>query len=534
MISEREVRNALMEPNRNPYEQTPGVQQPSVPQNADEQAGSAPRPAEQSAAQPVYAQPQEAVRPGYSGYAAPQGYPQQVYAQPAAGGEAQTGTPYGYAAQQGAYVQQNAYVQQAWQGQYPAGTPGYPGAQPQTPAPPKRRRSWTVVGLIAGALACMFVGFLLSLNLLIPMLANRIDNSSYPWQADETEQNTPVIKKDEYAPDPSITEIGGTAPVIQNTANPVPEIAAYWAESMVGINGYTTEDGVETLYARGSGFVIREDGYILTNFHVIAESASYTVDIEGKGECPAQFVGGDATMDIAVLKVDCSGLKPVAIGSSADTKVGELAIAMGNPAGADTDLSGSVTVGYVSYVGRKMTYNNTQQEFLQIDTAVNPGNSGGALLNSRGEVIGIVTLKSLVSSYDENGYAINSEGLGFAIPIDAAVETALSIIQSGSVKRPGIGILYVELSAEDAAEQKVPQGKQVQSFMPDSPAEAAGLEKDDVIVRCNGVTLSEQDILVDTIRAAAPGDTIALSVWREGKMLDFTVVVGDMNHMVVY
>ncbi len=136
MISEREVRNALMEPNRNPYEQTPGVQQPSVPQNADEQAGSAPRPAEQSAAQPVYAQPQETVRPGYSGYAAPQGYPQQVYAQPAAGWEAQTGTPSGYATQQGAYVQQNAYVQQAWQGQYPAGTPGYPGAQPQTPAPP--------------------------------------------------------------------------------------------------------------------------------------------------------------------------------------------------------------------------------------------------------------------------------------------------------------------------------------------------------------------------------------------------------------
>ena len=114
------------------------------------------------------------------------------------------------------------------------------------------------------------------------------------------------------------------------------------------------------------------------------------------------------------------------------------------------------------------------------------------------------------------------------------METTLSIIQSGSVKRPGIGILYVELSAEDAAEQKVPQGKQVQSFMPDSPAEAAGLEKGDVIVRCNGVTLSEQDILVDTIRAAAPGDTIELSVWREGKMLDFTVVVGDMNHMVVY
>ena len=504
-----------MEPNRNPYEQTPGVQQPSVPQNADEQAGSAPRPAEQSAAQPVYAQPQEAVRPGYSGYAAPQGYTQQVYAQPAAGWEAQTGTPHGYAAQQGAYVQQNAYVQQAWQGQYPAGTPGYPGAQPQTPAPPKRRRSWTVVGLIAGALACMFVGFLLSLNLLIPMLANRIDNPPYPWQGDETEQNTPVIKQDEYAPDPSITEIGGTAPVIQNTANPVPEIAAYWAESMVGINGYTTEDGVETLYARGSGFVIREDGYILTNFHVIAESASYTVDIEGKGECPAQFVGGDATMDIAVLKVDCSGLKPVAIGSSADTRVGELAIAMGNPAGADTDLSGSVTVGYVSYVGRKMTYNNTQQEFLQIDTAVNPGNSGGALLNSRGEVIGVVAAK-----YSETGV----EGLGFAIQINDAVTIANDIITNGYVTgKPYMGIAVQTVSSAVAQYYSMVRGAYVSAIESGSCAEAAGIEVGDIITSLGGEDISSESDLAAAKKAFRSGETAPLTDYRSGEYIDLEI-----------
>ena len=180
--------------------------------------------------------------------------------------------------------------------------------------------------------------------------------------------------------------------------------------------------------------------------------------------------------------------------------------------------------------GRK----HPHQEFLQIDAAVNPGNSGGPLVNSKGEVIGIVTLKSLISSYDEYGNPINSEGLGFAIPIDAAKEIALRIINGGSIQRPGIGILYVELSAEEAARQQLPQGKMIQEFMSGSPAEKAGLELGDVIIKCNGVSLIEQDILVETIQAAEPGETIELTVWREGKELDFSVVVGDMNHMVVY
>ena len=211
-----------------------------------------------------------------------------------------------------------------------------------------------------------------------------------------------------------------------------------------------------------------------------------------------------------------------------------MAIAVGNPAGADANLTGSVTVGYVSYVGRKLSYNGTLQEFLQIDAAVNPGNSGGPLLNNRGEVIGIVTLKSLISSYDEYGNPISSEGLGFAIPIDMAKEIALKIINGGSIHRPGIGILYLDLSAEEAEQQQLPQGKLIQEFMIGSPAEKAGLELGDVIIRCNGISLSEQDILVETIQAQKPGDTIELTVWREGKELDFSVVVGDMNHMVTY
>lgn len=210
------------------------------------------------------------------------------------------------------------------------------------------------------------------------------------------EQDEPVIKEDDYAPDTGITSIGGEMPIITDTANPVPEIAEQLSESVVGINAYIEEAGEQVLHSRGTGFVIHENGYILTNYHVVVEGSSYTISVDGsEQEVEAKYVGGDATMDLAVLKVENTSLKAVALGSSAATKVGEMAIAVGNPAGADANLTGSVTVGYVSYVGRKLSYNGTLQEFLQIDAAVNPGNSGGPLLNNRGEVIGIVTLKSL-------------------------------------------------------------------------------------------------------------------------------------------
>ena len=426
---------------------------------------------------------------------------------------------YGYSQ----YVTQGPSVQ--------GGTYGYssPGAVPH-----KKRRGWTIVAIIAGILASMMIGCLLSMSLLIPTLKERLEEGSpYNWEEWGMEQDEPVIKEDDYAPDTGITSIGGEMPIITDTANPVPEIAEQLSESVVGINAYIEEAGEQVLHSRGTGFVIHENGYILTNYHVVVEGSSYTISVDGsEQEVEAKYVGGDATMDLAVLKVENTSLKAVALGSSAATKVGEMAIAVGNPAGADANLTGSVTVGYVSYVGRKLSYNGTLQEFLQIDAAVNPGNSGGPLLNNRGEVIGIVTLKSLISSYDEYGNPISSEGLGFAIPIDMAKEIALKIINGGSIHRPGIGILYLDLSAEEAEQQQLPQGKLIQEFMIGSPAEKAGLELGDVIIRCNGISLSEQDILVETIQAQKPGDTIELTVWREGKELDFSVVVGDMNHMV--
>ncbi len=402
--------------------------------------------------------------------------------------------------------------------------------------PKKKGRTLTVLAIIAGSLACLIVVSLFFIGVLIPMLKEKLESDyPYAWQDWNEELAEPIIKEDDYPPDSSITSIGGSAPVIENTINPVPEIAEQLSQSIVGIDAYMLEDGEPSLYSRGTGFVIHENGYILTNYHVVVEGDTYTVSVEGDDTLyEAKYVGGDATTDLAVLKVDGLNLKPVALGSSENTKVGEMAIAVGNPAGANANLTGSVTVGYISYVGRKLSYNGSQQEFLQIDAAINPGNSGGPLLNSKGEAIGVITLKSLISSYDEYGYPINSEGLGFAIPIDTAKEIALEIIRNGSLKRPGIGILYLELTAEEAAEQNVVQGKQIQDFMANSPAEAAGLELGDIIIKCNDVLLSEQDILVQTIQSLQLGDTIKLTVWREGQELDFIVTIADMNHMVVY
>ena len=415
-----------------------------------------------------------------------------------------------------------------------------PKADAEMQAPPvqsKKKRGWKVVAIIAVMLACMTVGCIFGVGVIAPLVyGGGYDNDlSDIWEDWEEEVQAPVIKEDDYPADPSISQIGGETPVISNTVNPVPEIAAQLRESVVGINAYETVEEEQQLISRGTGFVIHADGYILTNFHVIASGSTYTVSFDGQEEeYAARFVGGDATMDLAVLKIERTGLKPAALGNSAETQVGELAVAMGNPAGADANLTGSVTVGYVSYVNRQLSYNNSTQSFLQIDTAVNPGNSGGPLLNAQGEVIGVVTLKSVISSYDEYGQAINSEGLGFAIPMDTAGQVALSIIQNGSVKRPGIGILFYFLDVDKAAEKQLPQGALIDEFMAGSTAREAGLEIGDVIVRCNGIQVTTQQILVDAIARSTPGDLLTLTVWRNGEVKEFNVVVGDMNRMVTY
>ena len=281
--------------------------------------------------------------------------------------------------------------------------------------------------------------------------------------------------------------------------------------------------------SRGTGFVISSSGYIMTNYHVISGGAKFVVTDHDGTEYDAKLVGGDENLDVAVLKIEAN-LPALAIGDSESTRVGEMVVAIGDPAGAGQNLTGTVTVGYVSAVNRELLFNNMRQKFIQMDAAVNPGNSGGPLFNSKGEVIGMVTLKSLVSSVDASGSTINTEGIGFAIPINSAIDAAQQIISSGSVQRPGIGIRYSTITQQMAEANNLVPGNLVATFMGGSTAQQAGLEVGDIITRCDGQDVMEVN-MSDIVNSKKIGDSIAVTVWRDGQELEFTILIGDVNQM---
>ncbi|MBR4623560.1 MAG: trypsin-like peptidase domain-containing protein [Clostridia bacterium] len=386
----------------------------------------------------------------------------------------------------------------------------------------------------------VFIGLVVTIAgtwAMVDALGKAIDNNPEfnPLEPETKPSQTVPILEGGYGIDPSITSIGGEDMVLEETVNPIPDIAEQAMESIGKVTVYVNEQN-STPVAKYSGtcFVVHADGFLVTNYHVIASGDSFTIRFQNeKEELEAKYVGGDPSDDIAILKIDRKGLKPLALGDIEKTRVGELAIAIGNTSGANTELDGTLTVGYISYINRRVVSNQSTKEFLQVDTPINPGNSGGPLLNSKGQVIGIVNMKSLISSYDEYGKPIDSEGIGFAIPINRVRDNIVKIIQTGNIIRPGIGIIYTEVTDEMAAQMNVPKGKLIINFMNDSPAEKAGIRVNDVIIKCNGTDIVEEDVLAEIIKNCSVGDKVTLTVLRNGQELSFEVTIGDMNRMVV-
>lgn len=328
--------------------------------------------------------------------------------------------------------------------------------------------------------------------------------------------------------------------IVNNTESPVTAIAEKVSSSIVGIqvdyNSYDLWFGSHKSTGSGSGIIIRSDGYILTNNHVIeaavgngsklSEGSSISVILPNQQDerFKATIIGRDERTDIAVLKIDLSDLPAVDIGDPNALKVGELAVAIGNPAGLE--FMGSVTAGIISGLDRKIKVSETQElRVIQTDAAINPGNSGGALLNSKGEVIGINTVK--ISS---TGY----EGLGFAIPINDAMEIAESLIANGYVKgRPSLGVYIETKYTEDYAKAiKAPVGVLVKDVIPLSGAYNAGLKPGDVIVEFNGVPVKSFTELENEKNKNKAGDVIHLKVYRvtgsdasKGDYLSFDVTL---------
>jgi len=270
---------------------------------------------------------------------------------------------------------------------------------------------------------------------------------------------------------------------------------------------------------QGSGFIVSADGYILTNAHVVADADEVTVKLNDRREFRAKVIGSDKTTDVALIKITADNLTPVSIGDPSQLKVGEWVLAIGEPFGFEN----SVTAGIVSAKGRSLPQEN-YVPFIQTDAAVNPGNSGGPLLNMRGEVVGINS--QIVSR--SGGYM----GLSFAIPIDVAMNVSNQIKADGKVSRGRLGVWIQEVNAELAESfgLKKPAGALVTEVEPGSPADKAGLETSDIILRYDDKPIDTSFDLPRLVGATKPGSKARITVWRKGATRELTAQVGEMGN----
>jgi serine protease Do len=267
----------------------------------------------------------------------------------------------------------------------------------------------------------------------------------------------------------------------------------------------------------GSGIIIKPDGYVITNQHVIEGASAVKVILSNGKEYDAKLIGQDKKTDLAVIKIEETGLPTAELGESSALEVGELAVAIGNPLGQE--FAGSVTAGVVSALNRTMNVDGRQYTLIQTDASINPGNSGGALVNKFGQVVGINTVKIGTSGY---------EGMGFAIPIDIAMPIINELLESGYVKgRPVIGLGLREINEPTSKRYNLPEGLYVLEVTEFSGAEKAGVKVSDIITKANGKdvrTVDELNKIRDTFKA---GDSIELTIIREEKVLNINVVLGE-------
>jgi serine protease Do len=271
----------------------------------------------------------------------------------------------------------------------------------------------------------------------------------------------------------------------------------------------------------GSGFIISADGYILTNAHVVDSADDVLVKLTDKRELKAQVIGADKRTDVALIKIDASGLPTVRLGDPAKLRVGEWVAAIGSPFGFEN----SVTAGIVSAKGRSLPQENFVP-FIQTDVAINPGNSGGPLFNMKGEVVGINS-----QIYSRSG---GYQGIAFAIPIDVAMEVQNQLKATGKVSRGRIGVLIQEVTKElaDSFGLSKPQGALVASVEKGGPADKAGVEAGDVILRFNDKLVSQSSDLPRMVGNSKPGSRAVLQIWRSGASKELGLVVGEMQDEV--
>ncbi len=381
-----------------------------------------------------------------------------------------------------------------------------PVINPQMPAKkPKKEGSFSLTTLIASVVICAIISSVLSVGTTIIAL-NSVDIDAGNNGGANT--NTTITN---------------------TTENFVEAVAEKVQPSVVGIsityNSYSFFGEQSSTDSSGSGVIYTADGYIITNKHVIdyaiTRNGKISVylndDIEKSYE--ASVVGYDSSTDLAVIKINKTNLPAIEIGKSSDLKVGQNAVAVGSPGGLE--FIGSVSVGYISGLNRELTIDSVKMTLIQTDTAINPGNSGGALVDNEGKLIGITNAKLVSEDF---------EGMGFAIPVDKVTEICDKIIAGTDVSQPYIGVNISNSYTPEILEgQGLPAGAVVASVVPNSPAHNAGIKAFDIIVSIDNVDTKDYDKLVSVIRSHKVGDKMKVKVYRDGRFIDITVVVGTSN-----
>ena len=364
-----------------------------------------------------------------------------------------------------------------------------------------RSSKWRALLWISSmALACALVIGGMSIGGLDNRIADAIAEPAQVTAAESVSDPSPAV----YVAQKNINSVVG---VITNTQS--------WNRS--------TGEVEETMYSQGSGVVIQEGGYVLTNYHVVEGGDSFQVLLPSGEKAEATLAGSDSSLDLAVLQVtgdEAKQLVPVTIGSSSDLIVGSTVVAIGNPGGEV--LANTVTQGIVSALERSdVTSSNTTRnvDYIQHDAAINSGNSGGGLFNYKGELVGINTLKYSGSAYS----SVSFEGLGFAIPIDTAFPIAQQLIENGSVVRPQMGVTVADYEGPDEPMSNYPPASVcIYGVNAGSPAEAAGLKQYDFIYAINGERVTSFRELTSVLDKFSAGDTVTVTVVRYNNVYPMT------------
>lgn len=378
-----------------------------------------------------------------------------------------------------------------------------------------------ILPFVSGVVGCSVV---LGTCFGVPSIRSKLINN---FSSNISTSNSSSTQSNGYVTQTSLSNYSDTAVYAANKI--LPSIVGIKIEYTVNTQSFFGRSSSSTATASGSGIIISDDGYILTNNHVVSSSTSesnsyYQITDAGKvtvtlfgdeTEYEAKIVGQDEQTDLAVIKIEKTGLTKAEFADSDSVKVGEFAMAVGNP----VNMNSTVTTGIVSAVNRKITDSDGKTyTCIQTDAAINSGNSGGALVNSEGKVIGINTLKL-------SGTGI--EGIGFAIPINSTTDITSQLIQYSKVKRPFIGISGIDLNAETAKTYNLVEGVYVKSVEDFSAAEKAGLKAGDVIIEVEGKSIKTMDELNEVKNSHKIGDELKLKINRNGTEKEITLTLGE-------